>query len=73
MNTREDIFDGFEEFDDQTVYATQGGGYARMVGPIAFFIEELDVPGAYHFNIGDKVPNEWDLAKTQWTLDTFKK
>ena len=45
----------------QQIYATQGGGYAMIVGKHAYFTEELDIPGAYRYNAGDQVPDEWDL------------
>jgi hypothetical protein len=48
--------------DKKQIYATQGGGYAMIDGAHAYFTEELNVPGAYHFNAGDMVPDEWDLV-----------
>jgi hypothetical protein len=46
---------------NRTIYATQGGGMAEIIGRHAYFTEELNVPGAYRYNAGDKVPDEWDL------------
>ncbi len=43
------------------IYATQGGGYAQIIGDSAYFVERLDKPGAYVFEIGEKVPDQWDL------------
>ena len=41
------------------VFATQGGGLARVVNNIAIFIEKPDCPG---LDVGDTVPDEWDLV-----------
>ena len=44
------------------IYVTQGGGYAKRVGNAAIFVKDLDIPGQYHFDVGDKVPESWGLA-----------
>jgi len=41
------------------VYGTQGGGLAKEEYGVFVFIEAPDCPG---LAIGDKVPDEWDLA-----------
>lgn len=44
------------------LFATQGGGVAQIIGAHAYFVDDLDVPGAYRFNAGNKVPDQWDLV-----------
>lgn len=41
------------------VWGTQGGGLAEKKGGQYYFIEAPNCPG---LEIGDQVPDEWDLA-----------